>query len=185
MRHIALFLIFASWATAETVDLPLYRTPPLYSTDRPAALEIPSVRLDIQPVDGKTVVKLEWLDRSRDAEAPAPDGFVDACAVMLPAGPVTGDVFPSLQMGDADHPVIIYYYDMKRGAAVMEASGRATTRRTGKTFTAQAAYAGQKWQVTLELPALPAGTPLSVAIWNGAQQDRDGRKYFSLWHRTR
>jgi hypothetical protein len=38
--------------------------------------------------------------------------------------------------------------------------------------------------VTLELPELPVGTPLAVAIWNGSQQDRDGRKYFSVWYKT-
>ena len=38
--------------------------------------------------------------------------------------------------------------------------------------------------VTLQLNELPAGTPVAVAIWNGDQQDRDGRKYFSVWYKT-
>ena len=44
-------------------------------------------------------------------------------------------------------------------------------------------YRGGVWQVTLQLPAVPAGVPLAFAVWDGSQQDRDGRKYFSVWYR--
>jgi hypothetical protein len=33
----------------------------------------------------------------------------------------------------------------------------------------------------MELQDVPAGMPLAFAIWNGSQQDRDGRKYFTTW----
>lgn len=175
----------AAWKTVPQVQIALNRTPPIYSTDAPSALEIPAARVQVIQAEGKSVMRLEWRDPTNDSTAPAgaPDRFFDACAVMLPAR--AGDIFPSLQMGDPDHPVVIYYFDAKRGAAVMEAAGRGTTRRTGKTFSARAAYTNQNWQVTMELPELAAGTPFSVAIWNGSQQDRDGRKYFSVWYRTR
>jgi len=87
-------------------------------------------------------------------------------------------------MGDESHPVVLYYFDATRGAAVMEASGRATTRRTGQSFPAKSAYRNGRWTVTMQLSDLPAGMPLAVAVWNGAQQDRDGRKGFSVWYRT-
>jgi DMSO reductase family type II enzyme heme b subunit len=88
---------------------------------------------------------------------------------------------PSLQMGDSSDPVDIYYWNSTRGAMLMQAAGRGTTRRTGQTFPAQGQYGGGQWSVTLELPNLPAGTPLAFAVWNGSQKDRDGRKYFSVW----
>ena len=192
----------AVWKTVPPVRIALNRTPPLYSTDAPAAAEIPAVQLQILRDGQKAVLRLEWKDASRDAatlpaakntwqsettlvHSEATNRFFDACAVMIPARPDASGIFPSLQMGDADHPVILYYYDVTRGAAVMEGSGRGATRRTGKTFPARAAYSGDAWQVTMELDAFAAGTPLSVAIWNGRQQDRDGRKYFSVWHKTR
>ena len=103
---------------------------------------------------------------------------------MIPAKPVTSDLNPSLQMGDADHPVRIFVWDGTRGGAVMEASGRETTKRTGQSFPAQGQYANGKWSVTLQVPDLKAGTPFAVAIWNGSQQDRDGRKYFTIWYRA-
>jgi len=189
-----------AWKSASPVVLALNRTPPLYATDAPAALDIPSVELRTIAAGGSTFVRLEWVDKSHNAttlpkaertwqgehlvkQSEATDRFADACAVMIPAQPVTGDLNPSLQMGDAAHPVRIFFWDSTRGAAVMEAHGRETTRRTGQSFPVQAAYAAEKWIVTLQLPGLPAGTPLAVAIWNGAQQDRDGRKYFTIWYR--
>ena len=184
------------------MTLALHRTPPLYSTDAPAALEIPSVQLQILRDAGGTSIRLEWADKTHDTSAipkaertwqgdalvkqsEATGRFSDACAVMIPAKPLTGDVSPSLQMGDAAHPVRIFFWDSTRGAAVMEATGRETTRRTGQAFPAQGQYADGKWTVTLLLPVLPEGTPLAVAVWNGGQQDRDGRKYFTIWYRPR
>jgi len=79
--------------------------------------------------------------------------------------------------------VLIYYWNAARGAMRMQAEGRGTTRRTGEAFPARALYRAGTWQMTMELPDLPAGLPLSLAVWNGAQQDRDGRKYFSVWLR--
>ena len=66
----------------------------------------------------------------------------------------------------------------------MEASGRETTKRTGQAFPAQGQYANGRWSVTLEIADMKAGTPFAVAIWNGAQQDRDGRKYVTIWYRA-
>lgn len=191
----------ADWKAAPAVELALQRTPLLYSTDAPAALEIPVVRVQLIDTGDSTLARLEWKDATRDtvaldkakqnrwqsetklAQSEATGRFFDACAVMLPAK--TGEVFPSLQMGDAAHPVAIYFYDSTRGAAVMEASGRGTTRRTGGAFPAKGEYRDGTWSVVMELPRIQAGTPLSVAVWNGRQQDRDGRKYFTIWYRTR
>ena len=84
-------------------------------------------------------------------------------------------------MGDAEDPVEIYYWNSARGAMLMQAQGRGTTRRTGQGFPASGNYDRGQWTVTFELPDLPAGTPVAFAVWNGSQKDRDGRKYFSVW----
>ena len=190
------------WAKAPTVAMALHRTPPVYATDPPAALEIASVDVQVARAKDKTLVRLAWKDASADAvklgaakkmwqseglvrQSEATDRFVDAVAVMVPSGPVKNDVNPGLQMGDPENPVKIYYYDGARGAAVMEARGRGTTRRTGQGFAAQVEYANGGWQAVLELPVLAPGTPVAVALWNGKQQDRDGRKYFTIWHPIR
>lgn len=216
MKRLALFLICcavavaqealspsaAAWHDVTTASLALNRTPPLYSTDAPAALEISAVALQVLRTGDGTFLRLQWADPTHDAttlakpehtwqaehlvkQSEATDFFADACAVMVPSNPATGDVSPSLQMGDAAHPVRIYFWDSTRGAAVMEASGRETTNRTSQSFPSQSLYASGKWTVTMQLPELPQGMPLAVAIWNGAQQDRDGRKYFTVWHQPR
>ena len=189
------------WKTAAAVSLGLQRTPLLYPTDPPSVLEISSVQVQLLHGSGNMFVRLEWQDKSRSAavlphaerawqgehlvkQSEATNRFSDACAVMIPAAADTSGVSPSLQMGDATHPVQIYFWDATRGAALLEARGRETTKRTGKSFPARSLWADGKWMVTLELPERPAGTPLAVAVWNGDQQDRDGRKYFSVWYKT-
>jgi hypothetical protein len=151
----------------------------------------------VEALGGKVLVQMSWADPTQDAavlpEVPntppetrfrklpteADDRFFDAAAVMFPAKP--GAAMPSLQMGDTDDPVQIYYWNAARGPMLMEAAGRGTTRRTGASFAAHAAHEKGRWTVAFELPDLPAGTPLSFALWNGSQKDRDGRKYFSVW----
>lgn len=186
----------AVWDQVSARRISLNRTPPLYDTDEPASLEIPVLDVRVARAGGKVLVQMSWADRSHDSaslpEVPntppetrfrklpteADDRFFDAAAVMFPTKP--GAVTPSLQMGDTDDPVQIYYWNATRGPMLMEAAGRGTTRRTA-SFAAHGSYEKGRWTVALELPDLPAGTPLAFALWNGSQKDRDGRKYFSVW----
>jgi Ethylbenzene dehydrogenase len=189
----------ADWSDASLRKIALHRTPALFDTDEPGDAEITTAEVRCLRAGGKLYVQLSWRDTTRDAASleavpeTAPETrfhkvptdaegrFFDAAAVMVPDNPGL-PLNPSLQMGDAEHPVHIYYWNSTRGAMLMTASGRATTRRTGQSFTAGAAYQGSQWIVTFELPDQPAGVPLAFAIWNGSQKDRDGRKYFSVWY---
>jgi hypothetical protein len=189
----------SGWKPIAVKRISLNRTPPLYDTDEPAGLEIPTVEVRLARAGGKLLVQLNWRDATHDAttlaEVPntapetrfrkvpteADERFFDAAAVMFPAKPEAGSSAPSLQMGDAEHPVEIYYWNATRGAMLMEAQGRSTTRRTGQSFPASGSYQNGQWNVILVLPDLPAGTPVAFAVWNGSQKDRDGRKYFSVW----
>ncbi|MFI5108674.1 MAG: ethylbenzene dehydrogenase-related protein [Terriglobales bacterium] len=187
----------ALWDQVPGHRISLNRTPPLYDTDEPASLEIPVLDVRVARAGGKLLVQMSWTDPTQDSaslpEVPntppetrfrkvpteADDRFFDAAAVMFPEK--KGAVTPSLQMGDAEDPVEIYYWNAARGPMLMEAAGRGTTRRTGASFAAHGAYEKGRWTVALALPDLPAGTPLAFAVWNGSQKDRDGRKYFSVW----
>jgi ethylbenzene dehydrogenase len=189
----------ADWARATVKKISLNRTPPLFDTDEPAAAEISTADVRCLRTGGKLYVQMSWHDTTHDTAslegvpktAPetrfhkvpteAEDRFFDAAAVMVPDHPGSA-LNPSLQMGDAEHPVHIYYWNSTRGAMLMTASGRATTRRTGQSFPASATYQNSQWVVTFELPDQTAGAPLAFAIWNGSQKDRDGRKYFSAWY---
>ena len=188
-----------AWNEISVKRVALNRTPPLYDTDEPAAPEIPSVDVRVARAGGKLLVQLSWHDTTQDATAlaeppntppetrfrkvptEADDRFFDAAAVMFPAKATAGAIAPSLQMGDAEHPVEIYYWNATRGSMVMQAQGRSTTKRTGQDFPANGTYQNGRWNVTFELPDLAAGTTVAFAVWNGSQKDRDGRKYFSVW----
>lgn len=187
-----------TWKQIAPKHVALNRTPPLYDTDEPAPLEISTVDVRCVRTEDKLIVQLSWRDPTRDAvtlaEVPntppesrfrkvqteADDRFFDAAAVMVPTR-TDAEIAPSLQMGDADHPVQIYYWNATRGAMLMEAHGRSTTRRTGQSFPANGAYENGYWRATLELPNLRPGTLVALAVWNGSQKERDGRKYFSVW----
>jgi len=190
----------AAWQEIQARRIALSRTPRLFETEPPSELEIPEVDVQTARAGGKLMVRLSWRDTTEDtakiAAAPgtpaegrflkeptdATDRFFDAAAIMFPAGGKSGSAAPSLQMGDARDPVTIYYWNAARGPMMMEAQGRETTRRTGQSFPAQAVHASGSWSVSFQLPDLPTGTPVAFAVWNGSQQDRDGRKYFSVWH---
>jgi len=189
----------AAWTQIPAKRVSLNRTPPLFETDERAAQDATTAELRIAHPAGNLVVQLSWRDGTQDTAAltkvtntppetrfrkvqtDADDRFFDAAAVMFPAKSGSDAMTPSLQMGDAEHPVEIYYWNAARGPLLMEAQGRGTTRRTGQSFPASAAYQNGNWIVTFELPELSAGTPMAFAVWNGSQKDRDGRKYFSIW----
>lgn len=190
----------AEWQGLPAQRVGLNRTPPLYETDRPAALEIPWVDVRVARAGGQLIVHLTWPDAAADqaelARAPsapperrvlkeptaATERFFDAAAVMVPSTAAAETFTPSLQMGDPGQPVTIYYWNAARGAMRMEAQGRGTTRPTGTGFRARGVHRSGRWLVTMEMSDLAAGMPLAFAVWNGNQQDRDGRKYFSVWH---
>ena len=187
------------WSKLPSQRVALNRTPRLYDTEAPSEPEIPFVDIRLERAEGKLLVQMIWHDPTEDAApiaklpvAPAEgrphkelteatDRFFDSAAVMHPARLPENQVWPSLQMGDAGAPVTIYFWNAARGAARMQAEGRGTTKRTGETFPAQAVYRDSAWHLTMELGDVPAGMPLAFAIWNGSQQDRDGRKYFTTW----
>ncbi len=189
-----------AWQSVQAKRIALNRTPRFFDTEPPSELEIPEIEVRLARTGGKLIARLSWRDATEDAakltSAPvtpaegrfvkepteATNRFFDAAAVMHPAEAVEGGITPGLQMGDAHDPVTIYYWNAARGAMLMDARGRETTRRTGRNFAARASYQGGSWNLCVELPGLQKGLPLAFAIWNGSQQDRDGRKYFSVWH---
>lgn len=191
--------MLAEWSKITSQRIALNRTPRLYDTEALSELELAFVDIRLARMEGKLVVQMVWRDPTQDtaeiAKLPsAPtegrphkeltettDRFFDSAAVMHPVRLPDNDVWPSLQMGNAGDPVSIYFWNAARGAARMQAEGRGTTKRTGESFPAQATYRDGSWHVTMELQDVPAGMPLAFAIWNGSQQDRDGRKYFTTW----
>ena len=191
----------ANWGKIPAQRIGLNRTPRLYDTEASSESEIPFLDIRLARFEGKLLVQMIWRDSTQDtgqiAKLPSSptegrpqqeltkttDRFFDSAAVMHPKRLPEGGVWPSLQMGEAGQPVTIYFWNAARGAHRMEAEGRGTTKRTGESFPAQAVYRDGSWHLAMEFDDVPAGSPLAFAIWNGSQQDRDGRKYFTTWLR--
>jgi hypothetical protein len=191
--------VAAEWEKFPPQRIALNRTPRLYDTEAPSELEIAFLDVRLARVEGKLLIQMTWRDKTKDAadivklpavptegrsqreQTEATDRFFDSAAVMHPQHLPEAAAWPSLQMGDAGDPVSIYFWNAARGAARMQAEGRGTTKRTGESFPVQAVYRYGSWRLAMELPDVPTGMPLAFAVWNGSQQDRDGRKYFTTW----
>ena len=56
----------ASWDQIPVHRISLNRTPPLYDTDEPAALEIPVLDVRLARAGGKLLVQMSWADSTYD-----------------------------------------------------------------------------------------------------------------------
>jgi hypothetical protein len=190
-----------AWADATPATVLLNRTPRIYQTEPVRDLPIPEMEVRAARAGGKLHLRLVWTDATKNAPSapPAkfgdagdpgklykrptndPAGFADAAAVMVPKD-WAGPAFPSLQMGDKDHPVRLFYWNAARGAEELASTGRAARQRTDAVVPHRAAYADGRWSLVMQLPDVPDGYPLAFAVWDGAIQDRDGLKWFSIWY---
>lgn len=200
----ALELTTDTWASVKATRLRLSLTPPLYPGDptddgfRPDA-SVQLLRLD----DSSVVVRAQWNDPTANLAgegAALPDGgeahiykkhsaevgtFPDAFCVMAPVkrGPHT--TYPSMMMGDKQQPVDLYFWKAGIGFQLLGAHGRASTAKTESVLKGRSTREGDQWTVTMLLPNLTPDTPVCFAIWDGAKEQRDGIKYFSLWYEVK
>lgn len=190
-----------AWQSAVATPVLLSRTPRVFQTSPPVKGPVPKMQARAVRCGGKLLVRLEWDDATRNAPKAPPartgsggdpkqlyhrptaetNTFADAAAIMVPEQ-WSGGRFPSLQMGDRANPVKLYFWNASRGAEEVDATGRATTKGTGKTLAHTAKHAEGKWTVVLEVPDCADGCPLAFAVWNGETDDRNGQKFFSIWY---
>lgn len=134
-------------------------------------------------------IRLSWEslrnDRLKDL-----DSFVDAVAVLFPlAGATT-----AVTMGRPGAPVNAWYWKANHAAEpyeVMAEGWGSSERRPGKAsgLAAGSVHADGHWHVVLQralsagpgyvefTPGQPSG--IAIAVWNGTDRERSGRKSFS------
>ena len=189
-----------AWAGAIESAIALNRTPPLFEGDPVDDGVRPDLRVMIARSAGALFVRMRWTDPTdstpREAEAVADvgeagiykkhstdiDRFADAACVMVPRTGGAQAAFPSLMMGEAGRPVQLYYWNSVRAFERLEAAGRGTTSRTSEVFPGHARRTDEGWDVVLALPDQPESTPISFAVWDGDQAQRDGLKFYSVWY---
>ncbi|HEY3358542.1 MAG TPA: hypothetical protein VGQ83_35165 [Polyangia bacterium] len=192
----------AAWAAVPRAALLLNRTPPSFATDRPPATAPPPAEAQAVLTGARLYVRLRWDDatenrwhgpavapyaRDRIYKRPTTDpaAFFDGAAVMLPNGPGWRARFPGLMMGDAAAPVRIFFWRHGDQPAVLDGGGRgAVSPRPGVAFDAAVVRDERGYVGVFVLPApADAAAPLAFAIWDGAQAQRNGDKFFSPWYR--
>jgi len=191
----------AAWSSAKSTRLHLNLTPPLYADDatddgfRPE-VSIQLLRLD----DASVVVRAQWTDPTAnrtDGDAKFHDGgeahiykkhssevgtFPDAFCAMVPVKRGPHATYPSMMMGEKQQPVDLCFWKAGTGFELLSAHGRASTAKTKTPLAGKSVREGNQWTVTMVLPDLTPGTPMCFAVWDGAREQRDGIKYFSLWY---
>ncbi len=190
-----------AWDSAKAIPLHLNLTPPLYAGDttddgfRPKVL-VRLLRLD----DGTAVVRAQWSDPTANLAGDGvtfPDGgeahiykkhsagvgsFPDAFCAMVPVKRGPHATYPSMMMGEKKKPVELFFWKAGTGFQMLGARGRASTAKTKTPLAGKAVREGDHWTVTMAMPHMEPGTPVCFAVWDGAREQRDGIKYYSLWY---
>jgi dimethylsulfide dehydrogenase subunit gamma/complex iron-sulfur molybdoenzyme family reductase subunit gamma len=171
-----------AWGEAPATLLRIY---PQRST-APNFEEVAPATLKVQALAGKghLALRLAWADKSEDRLDPKrTDRFADAVAVQFPARP--GRLLPYVGMGEPNNPVSLWFWRAGTVPELAEARGFGSlTALPGAGPEVDAVHGAGEWTVVLRAPlAAHAGSPLPVAfaVWDGAAQGRDGRKWLSSW----
>jgi dimethylsulfide dehydrogenase subunit gamma/complex iron-sulfur molybdoenzyme family reductase subunit gamma len=138
-------------------------------------------------------IRLEWSDPAAD-DRKTPHRFADGAAVQF-ARDGKADTTP--YMGGAGRHVNIWYWNAARNEAEnLWADGFGTlTRMQMQDVTARGRHAGGKWRVAFfrawkskegRAANLRGTSPVAFAVWNGANDERDGFKAVTMqWQMLR
>ncbi|MFC6941151.1 ethylbenzene dehydrogenase-related protein [Salinirubellus sp. GCM10025818] len=159
----------------------------------PAADDVTVEETKLQAVrtDRRLYLRLSWADATVDRSTNATRAFADAVAVQVPAN---ASARPPIAMGSAGNPVNVWYWSADDTTEELLAGGPgSTTRFDPGTVTTDATRADGRWHVVLSRPldapnanrtAIPddADMDVALAVWNGSNAERSGKKSVSEWH---
>lgn len=177
------------WDRAPAATVPLGST----GADVPKADEvsIESVEVQAARTDERLYVRLTWDDGTRDESTAAIRSFADAAAIQFPSD---RESRPPLAMGGMDNQVNLWYWAADGAEEELLAGGPGTiTAFDEAAVTTDEAYADDRWHVVFSRPIDAAGTnrtaittdddlDVAVAVWNGSDAERSGRKAASEWY---
>lgn len=142
------------------------------------------------------LLRLEWSDAQADVRLEAAR-FADGAAIQFPRD---GRKETTPYMGGAGRHVNIWYWNAaKNSGENLWADGFGTlTRLPTQDVKASGRHAGGKWRVAFfrawrsaepraaRLPAAGGDRPVAFAVWNGANEERDGFKAVTMtWQALR
>lgn len=178
----------AAWADIRAVEVPLASAPS--SVPEAADTSVESMAVKAAITEDRFYLRLAWADPTADEEITDMRTFADAAAVQLPVNTTTR---PQIAMGSTRSPVNVWYWTPAGGAEDLLAGGPGTTTSFDDgAVEASATHANGRWQVVFarDLSAGPERTAIrsnrdldvALAVWNGSNSERSGRKAVSEWH---
>lgn len=137
---------------------------------------------------------LEWSDASVE-NARGVGKFADAAAVQWPVQYGPGVRLPYIGMGNPGAPVALWFWLADGAAETLGAEGFGTlTAQVSDGMQAKGAWKDGRWRVVFRRSLAAGGeycvrvdsakqglVPVAVAVWNGAQAERNGAKRLSAW----
>ncbi len=148
----------------------------------------PTVEASALRDDNNLYFSLSWLDNTKDDKQKDIDAFMDAAAVQLP---IKSGAEPYICMGQENGMVNILFWRAGRNKGEsMLAGGQGTLTSNGKPdLPVNSVYQNGRWTIVIVRPLaqeekiMLTGNQLTsaFAVWNGADQQRGGRKSTSQW----
>jgi DMSO reductase family type II enzyme heme b subunit len=176
----------AAWAKAVPVKLiayPRQMIPPGLANSAPIPVEMRAFASHEQ-----LAVRLSWPDRSLNRRhTDATDLFADGAAIQFTRVGRHGGL-PYIGMGETDRPVSIWFWREGARPELLAARGFGTLGPgRGDAPRVNPTWRDEKWSVAFvgSLPNSSSPLPLAIAIWDGQEQGRDGRKHATAWHLLR
>lgn len=177
------------WEEAPPVTVPLSSAPS--SVPGAASTSIPRAAVQVARTDERLYVRLSWADATADRSTGSPRAFADAAAVQLP---VNTSARPPIAMGGTRNSVNVWYWNAGQGSEELLAGGPGSTTRF-RNASVEVATARQdgRW-VLVYARDLRSASPnrtsitldrdvdVAVAVWNGSNMERSGRKAVSEWY---
>lgn len=182
------------WKKAPTLTVPLQTAPPVH----PVISGVASTReVTAQAIKTPEVlfIRLSWRDEAENQVVDDPQHFLDAVAIQFPL-----DLKPttSIMMGNPGGRVNIWYWKAGNRAQNLFADGFGTlTPAAVQDVSGRSEYANGTWTAVLYRSLKTAAedgvqldnvrqVPIALAIWEGANQERDGFKAVTMeWQNLR
>lgn len=183
----------AGWADVPAADVHLTSAPSSVPNADDTTIE--RVHVQAATAEQRLYVRLQWADATRDANATSIQNFTDAVAVQFPAN---RSARPPIAMGGPGNMVNVWYWGSDAGTQELLAGGAgSTTPFQNPAVDTNATYRGSgenaTWTVVYSRPLDAAGEnrtaisedgdlDVAIAVWNGSNDERAGRKSVSEWH---
>ena len=139
-------------------------------------------------------LRLEWSDASVE-KARGVGTFADAASVQWPVQYGPGVRSPYIGMGNPGAPVTLWLWRADGTAETLAAEGFGTlTAQASDGIQVKGAWKDGRWRVVFRRKLAAGGeycvrvdsakqglVPVALAVWNGAQAERNGAKRLSAW----